>query len=130
MPSQGPSTLPCHPCRCRHSLPLLLLLLLCRLTTAFLSAFLDNVTTILLMAPVTISLMRQCNTDPVPLLLAQVRTQSIPTLARQTAWAGAAQRSAVQMVGGSRGVAAVLPGRRCFLVSALASISHFWCLTH
>ena len=96
MPSQGPSTLPCHPCRCRHSLPLLLLLLLCRLTTAFLSAFLDNVTTILLMAPVTISLMRQCNTDPVPLLLAQVRTQSIPTLARQTAWAGAAQRSAAQ----------------------------------
>jgi Na+/H+ antiporter NhaD/arsenite permease-like protein len=55
------------------------LLLLCRLTTAFLSTFLDNVTTSLLMAPVTISLMRQCNTDPVPLLLSQVRTQSIST---------------------------------------------------
>ena len=43
-----------------------------RIATGFLSAFLDNVTTMLLLAPVSISLMRQCNLSPIPLLMAQV----------------------------------------------------------
>lgn len=45
--------------------------------TAFVSAWLDNVTTMLLMVPVTISVMRQCNADPVPLMLAQALMSNI-----------------------------------------------------
>eukprot|EP00887_Chlorella_sp_A99_P002871 scaffold6.g2871.t1 len=46
-------------------------------TTGFVSAWLDNVTTMLLMAPVSISMMRQCNANPVPLLMAQVLMSNI-----------------------------------------------------
>eukprot|EP00887_Chlorella_sp_A99_P000899 scaffold5.g899.t1 len=45
--------------------------------TGFVSAWLDNVTTMLLMAPVTISMMKQCNADPVPLLVAQALMSNI-----------------------------------------------------
>jgi len=47
-----------------------LLLLLC-VVTAFLSAFLDNVTTILLIAPVTCKLCKLVNIDPVPFLISE-----------------------------------------------------------
>ena len=40
--------------------------------TAAVSAFLDNVTTMLLMGPITISMMKTCNRDPRPMLMAQV----------------------------------------------------------
>ena len=40
------------------------------LAVAFVSAWLDNVTTMLLVTPVTLSTMRRCGKDPVPLLLA------------------------------------------------------------
>ncbi|QDZ19360.1 putative citrate transporter [Chloropicon primus] len=43
-------------------------MILCTLT-AFLSAFLDNVTTVLLLAPVTITLAKVLKMDPVPLLI-------------------------------------------------------------
>lgn len=39
-------------------------------SVAFVSAWLDNVTTMLLVAPVATNVMRQCGRDPVPLLLA------------------------------------------------------------
>lgn len=42
------------------------------LITAFGSAFLDNVTTILLMVPVTFSITRQLNVNPVPYLISQI----------------------------------------------------------
>jgi Na+/H+ antiporter NhaD/arsenite permease-like protein len=45
--------------------------------TAFLSAWLDNVTTMLLICPVTISVMRQMNKDPVPLMLSQALMSNI-----------------------------------------------------
>ena len=48
-----------------------LILILC-LFTGFLSAFLDNVTTILLMTPVTIRLCEIKNIDPKHVLIAQV----------------------------------------------------------
>jgi Na+/H+ antiporter NhaD/arsenite permease-like protein len=49
----------------------LLSALLCYLT-GVVSALLDNVTTMLLMGPITISLMQTCKRDPRPLLMAQV----------------------------------------------------------
>ena len=48
-----------------------LMILLC-LLTGFLSAFLDNVTTVLLMTPVTIRLCEIKNIDPKHVLIAQV----------------------------------------------------------
>ncbi|KAL4423292.1 hypothetical protein ABPG77_004561 [Micractinium sp. CCAP 211/92] len=45
--------------------------------TGFLSAFLDNVTTMLLIAPVSISVMRQCNQDPVPLLISMALMSNV-----------------------------------------------------
>jgi hypothetical protein len=43
---------------------------------AVVSAFLDNVTTMLLMGPITISMMKTANgRDPRPLLMAQVNTR-------------------------------------------------------
>ena len=45
--------------------------LLCCIT-AFMSAWLDNVTTMLLMAPMTMSVFEAVGRNPVPLLLAQV----------------------------------------------------------
>ncbi len=52
-----------------------LLYLTCLLSciTAFLSAWLDNVTTMLLMTPITISVFNVMNRDPVPLLMLLVR---------------------------------------------------------
>lgn len=47
--------------------------LLC-IITAVLSAFLDNVTTMLLMSPMTIVMMKTVGRDPVPLLVLQVRS--------------------------------------------------------
>ena len=47
-----------------------LLLLLC-MVTAVLSAFLDNVTTILLIAPVTCKLCKLVNIDPRPYLISE-----------------------------------------------------------
>ena len=47
-----------------------LLLLLC-MVTAILSAFLDNVTTILLIAPVTCKLCKLVNIDPRPFLISE-----------------------------------------------------------
>ena len=45
-------------------------MILCTLT-AFLSAFLDNVTTVLLLAPVTITLAKVLKMDPIPLLISE-----------------------------------------------------------
>jgi Na+/H+ antiporter NhaD/arsenite permease-like protein len=60
---------------CRGRMGLLSLLLM--VATAFLSAWLDNVTTMLLICPVTISVMRQMNKDPVPLMLSQALMSNI-----------------------------------------------------
>ena len=43
--------------------------------TAVLSAFLDNVTTILLLTPVTIQLAKVLDLQPVPLLIAEFYSQ-------------------------------------------------------
>jgi hypothetical protein len=59
----------------RGSLALLSVLLLS--LTAFLSAWLDNVTTLLLVGPITISLLKTMNADPRPLLVAQVLASNI-----------------------------------------------------
>jgi len=48
-----------------------LVLMLC-MFTAVTSAFLDNVTTILLVAPVTLRLCKVINLDPLPVILAEV----------------------------------------------------------
>lgn len=53
---------------------LVVTILICSIT-AFLSAWLDNVTTMLLMAPMTMSVFEAFGRDPVPLLLAQVSGQ-------------------------------------------------------
>ena len=47
------------------------------LVTAFASAFLDNVTTVLLMAPVTLLVCDRLNTSPVPFLIAEVLASNI-----------------------------------------------------
>jgi Na+/H+ antiporter NhaD/arsenite permease-like protein len=53
-----------------------LLVLLC-IATAVLSAFLDNVTTMLLLAPVTIELCKVIETDPIPFLISEVMFSNI-----------------------------------------------------
>ncbi|KIL36161.1 membrane protein [Cohnella kolymensis] len=45
--------------------------------TALASAFLDNVTTVLLMVPVTFSITRQLRVDPIPFLIAQIMSSNI-----------------------------------------------------
>ena len=50
---------------------LIVTILLCTIT-AFISAWLDNVTTMLLMAPMTMTLFERANRSPVPMLMAQV----------------------------------------------------------
>ena len=47
------------------------------LVTAIASAFLDNVTTVLLMAPVTLLVCDRLNTNPVPFLIAEVLSSNI-----------------------------------------------------
>lgn len=56
--------------------PLKILLVL-SIITAFGSAFLDNVTTVLLMVPVTFSITRQLRVPPVPYLIAEVIASNI-----------------------------------------------------
>ncbi len=56
--------------------PLKLLVFL-GIITAVASAFLDNVTTVLLMVPVTFSITRQLNINPEPYLIAQILTSNI-----------------------------------------------------
>jgi Na+/H+ antiporter NhaD/arsenite permease-like protein len=53
------------------------LLILLSLITAVASALLDNVTTVLLVVPVTISIMRQLQTDPIPVLIAEIIASNI-----------------------------------------------------
>jgi Na+/H+ antiporter NhaD/arsenite permease-like protein len=53
------------------------LLLLLSLLTAFGSALLDNVTTVLLIVPITISITRVLNVNPVPFLIAEVLASNI-----------------------------------------------------
>lgn len=45
--------------------------------TAFASAWLDNVTTMLLMGPMTISVYQILGRDPVPLLVGMVRSSQV-----------------------------------------------------
>ena len=45
--------------------------------TAFVSAFLDNVTTMLLMGPISIAVMRTCGRSPAPLLIAQALMSNV-----------------------------------------------------
>jgi Na+/H+ antiporter NhaD/arsenite permease-like protein len=56
--------------------PLRLLIILCAVT-AGLSAFLDNVTTVLLMTPVTVSVSRRLGISPVPYLISQILASNI-----------------------------------------------------
>ncbi len=56
--------------------PFPMLALLC-IITAFLSALLDNVTTVLLMAPVTLEITRRLELQPVPFLVTQVMASNI-----------------------------------------------------
>lgn len=57
-----------------HPLRILLLLSLC---TAVLSAFLDNVTTVLLIAPVTVAIAAALEIDPVPFLISEALASNI-----------------------------------------------------
>jgi Na+/H+ antiporter NhaD/arsenite permease-like protein len=53
------------------------ILILLALVTAFLSAFLDNVTTVILMVPVTFLIAEALDSDPIPFLLTQVMASNI-----------------------------------------------------
>jgi Na+/H+ antiporter NhaD/arsenite permease-like protein len=53
------------------------MLLILSLTTAVLSAFLDNVTTVLLVAPVTLAVTRQLKVPPYPFLFAEIFASNI-----------------------------------------------------
>jgi Na+/H+ antiporter NhaD/arsenite permease-like protein len=53
------------------------ILILLALVTAFLSAFLDNVTTVILMVPVTFVIAEALDSDPIPFLLTQVMASNI-----------------------------------------------------
>ncbi|MEC4273627.1 ArsB/NhaD family transporter [Adlercreutzia sp. R25] len=57
-----------------HPWPIMVLLMV---LTACLSAFLDNVTTVLLMGPVTLTLCRLLNLDPVPYFLGEIMASNI-----------------------------------------------------
>ena len=56
--------------------PLRLLLILATITALF-SAFLDNVTTVVLMTPITLSVARRLDVSPVPYLITQILTSNI-----------------------------------------------------
>ncbi len=56
--------------------PFRLLLILC-LVTAVLSAFLDNVTTVLLTTPITLSVARRLGVSPIPYLISQILASNI-----------------------------------------------------
>jgi Na+/H+ antiporter NhaD/arsenite permease-like protein len=53
------------------------ILLMLAVITAIGSAFLDNVTTVLLMVPVTMSIARQIQVNPIPFLITQILTSNI-----------------------------------------------------
>ena len=53
------------------------LLLILSIVTAVVSAFLDNVTTVVLMTPVTLSVARRLGVSPVPYLIAQILASNI-----------------------------------------------------
>ncbi|HDZ59172.1 MAG TPA: hypothetical protein ENH44_00105 [Actinobacteria bacterium] len=59
-----------------HGEPLRIMIIL-SVVTALASAFLDNVTTVLLIAPVTILITRALDLDPVPFLIAEVLASNI-----------------------------------------------------
>jgi Na+/H+ antiporter NhaD/arsenite permease-like protein len=59
-----------------HARPVPMLLLLC-VITAVLSALLDNVTTVLLMAPVTLEITKRLELHPVPFLVTQAMASNI-----------------------------------------------------
>ena len=65
-----------HSVRLSRGDPLRLLIILC-LVTAGLSAFLDNVTTVLLMTPVTLSVARRLGISPMPYLISQILASNI-----------------------------------------------------
>ena len=65
-----------HSVRLSRGDPLRLLIILC-LVTAGLSAFLDNVTTVLLMTPVTLSVARRLGISAAPYLISQVLASNI-----------------------------------------------------
>jgi Na+/H+ antiporter NhaD/arsenite permease-like protein len=56
--------------------PLRLLVILC-VVTAVLSAFLDNVTTVVLTAPITLSVARRLDVSPIPYLISQILASNI-----------------------------------------------------
>jgi Na+/H+ antiporter NhaD/arsenite permease-like protein len=62
--------------RITHGRPLPLLLILCAVTAA-LSAFLDNVTTVVLLVPVTLSVTRRLDVSPLPYLISQILASNI-----------------------------------------------------
>ena len=59
-------------------------IILCTITAVF-SAFLDNVTTILLIVPVTIQIAKVLNLEPIPLIIAEVMFSNIGG-AKNTNW--------------------------------------------
>jgi Na+/H+ antiporter NhaD/arsenite permease-like protein len=65
-----------HSVRMSRGDPLRLLLILC-VVTAALSAVLDNVTTVLLMTPVTLSVARRLGISPLPYLIGQILASNI-----------------------------------------------------
>ena len=56
--------------------PFRLLILMC-LTTGVLSAFLDNVTTILLILPITMSVTRDLRIDPIPFIISEIFASNV-----------------------------------------------------
>jgi Na+/H+ antiporter NhaD/arsenite permease-like protein len=62
--------------RLAHGRPVPLLIILA-LVTAVLSAFLDNVTTVVLTVPITLSVSRRLGVSPVPYLIAQILASNI-----------------------------------------------------
>jgi Na+/H+ antiporter NhaD/arsenite permease-like protein len=62
--------------RLSHGEPLRLLLIL-SIVTAVLSAFLDNVTTVVLTAPITLSVARRLGVSPMPYLISQILASNI-----------------------------------------------------
>ena len=62
--------------RLSHGEPLRLLLIL-SIVTAVLSAFLDNVTTVVLTAPITLSVARRLDVSPMPYLISQILASNI-----------------------------------------------------
>src|SRR5512146_2820228 len=65
-----------HSVRLSRGEPVRLLLIL-SLVTAVLSAFLDNVTTVVLMTPITLSVARRLDVSPMPYLVSQILASNI-----------------------------------------------------